>query len=75
MGQYASHNIHQLMLQQCHNIEPEFLDLNEFPAVMAIAVGKQAVAYGGPDGTTYGENALQTFFGNDLGNMSMSIFL
>ncbi|KAK4938180.1 hypothetical protein LTR10_021339 [Elasticomyces elasticus] len=68
MGQYAGHNVHQLMLKQLHGIEPEFLELNEFPPVMGIAIGKQGVAWWREAGTTSGESVLETFFGNDLGN-------
>ncbi|KAI1622670.1 pyridine nucleotide-disulfide oxidoreductase AMID-like protein [Exophiala viscosa] len=68
MGQYAAHNIHQLMLKQLHDIEPEFMELNEFPPVMGIAIGKQGVAYWKEAGTAHGVSVLETFFGNDLGN-------
>ncbi|RMZ80571.1 hypothetical protein DV737_g2892, partial [Chaetothyriales sp. CBS 132003] len=42
MGQYAAQNIHQLMLAQVQGFKPEFMELNEIPPMIAIAIGNQA---------------------------------
>lgn len=70
MGQYAAQNIHQLMLVEKEGIKPEFLELQEIPPMIGIAVGKQAVAYWPADGVTYGESVQEMCFGNDLGYTS-----
>jgi hypothetical protein len=62
------------MLQQAYGKKPEFMELAEFPAVMGIAIGKQAVAYNPTGGVTSGEDVLQAYFRNDLGNTSESIY-
>ncbi|KIW21630.1 hypothetical protein PV08_02210 [Exophiala spinifera] len=67
MGQYAAQNIHQLMLVEQEGIKPEFLELQEIPPMIGIAIGKQAVAYWPADGVTYGESVQEMCFGNDLG--------
>ncbi|EXJ79477.1 hypothetical protein A1O1_08741 [Capronia coronata CBS 617.96] len=67
-GQYAAQNIHQLMLGETQGTKPEFMELSEVPAMMAIAIGKQGVAYYPTEGTKSGEDVLQTFFEDDLGN-------
>lgn len=70
MGQYAAHNIHQLMLQNLHQEQPSFKELDPIPPMMAIAIGKQAVAYHPSEGTTFGEQVLKSSFGDDLGDSS-----
>ncbi|KIX08832.1 uncharacterized protein Z518_03489 [Rhinocladiella mackenziei CBS 650.93] len=69
MGQYAAQNIHQLMLKQVQGTKPKFMELDEIPPMIGIAIGKQAVAYYPGDGTTFGEDMMQKLFGDDLGNM------
>ncbi|KAK5206370.1 hypothetical protein LTR41_007808 [Exophiala xenobiotica] len=68
MGHYAAQNIHQLMLAQRQGIKPEFMELQEIPPMIGIAIAKQAVAYYPSDGTTYGESVLKAYFGDDLGH-------
>lgn len=70
MGQYVAHNIHQLMLQQLYQDEPRLKELDTIPPMMAIAIGKQAVAYHPSEGTTFGEQVLKSSFGDDLGDSS-----
>jgi hypothetical protein len=72
MGYLAAHNIHQLMQQRLKNVEPDFVELEEVPPMIGLAVGKKAVAYWPEAGMTSGEDVLKTFFGDDLGFSSKS---
>lgn len=72
MGQYVAYNIHQVMLKQLQGTEPKLMELDEIPPMIAIAVGKTAVAYHPAEGTTFGEDLLSRLFGNDLGLKGMS---
>ncbi|GKT51873.1 oxidoreductase OXR1 [Colletotrichum spaethianum] len=69
MGHYAAINAHQLMLAkltgQTH--KPTFSELGHVEPMIGLAVGKKAVASGPLVGTTWGEDVMQTYFGNDLG--------
>jgi hypothetical protein len=75
MGQYAAYNIHQLMLQDLYQDQPNFKELDPIPPMMAIAIGKQAVAYHPSEGITFGEQVLKSSFGDDLGDSSMFLWL
>ncbi|KAE8151754.1 putative apoptosis inducing factor [Aspergillus avenaceus] len=66
MGHYAATNIHQLILAEA-GLKPEFLELQEYPAVMGIALGHSAVSYSPADGTQDGEHLLKSMFGQDMG--------
>ncbi|KIW64819.1 hypothetical protein PV04_09726 [Phialophora macrospora] len=66
MGQYAAHNIHQSMAKQLYGDEPKFMELEEIPPMIAIAIGKQAVAYHPAEGTTCGTELMERMFGDDL---------
>ncbi len=67
MGYYVANNIHQIVSQKLAGTEPVFLELAEIPPMIGLAVGKKAVAYWPQDGTTYGEDVMRAFFGDDLG--------
>ncbi|KKA29548.1 hypothetical protein TD95_001664 [Thielaviopsis punctulata] len=68
MGGYAAHNIHQLMLAEAvPDYKPEFNLLDEFPPVMGLAVGRKAMATGGPDDVKVGEDVMAAYFRDDLG--------
>ncbi|RDW78292.1 FAD protein [Coleophoma crateriformis] len=66
MGSYAAINIHQQLLEKM-GVKPNFVALDEYPAMIALAVGKQAVLYGPDDGTTWGRDKMEMMFGEDLG--------
>ncbi|KAL2258369.1 hypothetical protein VTK26DRAFT_8344 [Humicola hyalothermophila] len=67
MGYYAATNIHQRMQEKLAGKEPSFLELDEIPPMIGLAVGKQAVAYWPEGGLTSGEDVLKAFFNDDLG--------
>ena len=67
MGYTAAVNIHQQMLQGAFRTEPKFVEINEIPPMIALAVGKKAVLYGPQEGTTWGEAQMEMMFGEDLG--------
>lgn len=67
MGYFAASNIHQLMKEKMLGTPPVFLELNEIPPMIGLAVGKKAVAYWEEEGTTSGTEVMKTFFGDDLG--------
>jgi hypothetical protein len=71
MGYYAGHNVHQLMLSECLQSEPQFLKLQDPPAVIGLAVGHNAVSYSSAEGTQHGRHMLDMLFGNDMGYSSM----
>jgi hypothetical protein len=60
------------MLSELVSSTPQFSELQEFPAVIGLAVGKQAVCYSPTDGTTAGEDVMAIMFGEDLGYSSRS---
>ncbi|KAI0486611.1 FAD/NAD(P)-binding domain-containing protein [Xylaria cf. heliscus] len=65
-GKIAASNIHQIMLRQLQNKEPDFIQLSEIPPMIGLAVGKNGLSYG-PDGMNYGPQVMQIFFEEDLG--------
>jgi hypothetical protein len=67
MGMLAAVNIHQLFEQSKFGSVPEFMQLEEIPPMIGLAVGKQAVGYWPGGGTTSGEDVMDTYFGKDLG--------
>ncbi|KAL5359949.1 hypothetical protein BJX96DRAFT_174834 [Aspergillus floccosus] len=67
MGYHAGHNVHQLMLSECLQSEPQLLKLQDSPAVIGLAVGHNAVSYSSPEGTQHGRHMLDMLFGNDMG--------
>jgi hypothetical protein len=68
MGYYAATNIHQQMQLDTGKVtEPKFLELNEIPPMIGLAVGKQAVSYWPEAGVDSGEGVMKVFFGEDLG--------
>lgn len=75
MGHISAVNIHQQLLKAKFGTEPKFVEFPEVPPMIALAVGKQAVAYGEADGTTWGEELMKVFFGDDLGFSSKLFFV
>ncbi|KAE8356001.1 hypothetical protein BDV28DRAFT_162097 [Aspergillus coremiiformis] len=67
MGHYAATNIHQLMLSESNNTKPEFLELEDYPPVMGLALGHAAVSYSPDSGVQYGKELLEILFGEDMG--------
>jgi hypothetical protein len=67
MGHYVAINLHQHILSQTYGKEPKYVELAEFPAMLALAVGKKAVVYGPEEGTHSGEEEMRGYFGVDLG--------
>jgi len=70
-GKFAGLNMYQLMLEdlapgQHHPRTAELFKLDPVPPMIAIAVGKEAVAYG-PDGMTHGPQIMRSYFEEDLG--------
>ena len=68
-GHYIAQNIHKTVLKDRLGQEPSFLELQEVPPMIGLAVGKKAVA-SGPEGTVSGEDVLQSYFRDDLRFMS-----
>ncbi|PGH19360.1 hypothetical protein AJ80_04000 [Polytolypa hystricis UAMH7299] len=66
-GYYAAFNIHQRILNQVFGTTPKFLELEEVPPMMGIAVGKKAAAFGGEEGVLAGEDIMEAYFNDDLG--------
>jgi hypothetical protein len=67
MGHCAGLNVHQTILKNLvKGYEPKFTELNEFPPVIGLAVGKKAVASSVDGGTVYGEDVMQAYFRDDL---------
>ncbi|SPQ26369.1 1fd6dbbd-9467-41b6-a320-a38a4d06889a [Thermothielavioides terrestris] len=72
MGYFAAHNLHQLMMQATAKTEaekapPKFLELDEIPPMIGLAVGKKGVSYWPQGGLSSGEEVMKLFFGDDLG--------
>lgn len=65
-GHYAAQNIHQSILCGRTGQAPKYKEFTEFPPCIGLAIGKKAVA-SGPEGTTYGEDVMQSYFRDDLG--------
>lgn len=74
MGHYAAINVHQHMLAECTGGKTNFLTLQPFPPMMALAVGNKAVTYSPTDGTRDGEDLMTSMFGDDMGNTRESTF-
>ncbi|KAL5612612.1 hypothetical protein BROUX41_004293 [Berkeleyomyces rouxiae] len=68
MGYHTAYNVHQSILGELvAGYKPEFNNLNEFPPVIGLAVGKKALATGGLDDVKIGEDVMQMYFREDLG--------
>lgn len=65
-GKFAGLNIHQIILQEIQGKEPVLNKLAETPPMIGLAVGKNALSYGG-DGMKYGTQVMEWFFEADLG--------
>lgn len=73
-GHYVAQNIHQTILQKLTGAKPEHKELGVFEPMIGLAIGKKAVA-SGPEGTSYGEDVMQSYFRDDLGFTSKLIAL
>jgi hypothetical protein len=67
MGHNAAFNIHQQMLESQFGHTPEFIEFPEVPPMIALAVGKKAILYSPSEGTQFGAEVMENFFGDDLG--------
>ncbi|KAK4108312.1 pyridine nucleotide-disulfide oxidoreductase-like protein [Canariomyces notabilis] len=67
MGYFAANNIHQRIQKEVSGKEPAFLELEEIPPMIGLAVGKKAVSYWPQAGMSSGEDVMKAFFGDDLG--------
>ncbi|KAI1098181.1 FAD/NAD(P)-binding domain-containing protein [Jackrogersella minutella] len=65
-GRFAGYNIHQLMLQDIQGKDPVFNEIAEVPPMIGLAVGKNALSYGG-EGMQHGKQVMEWFFEEDLG--------
>lgn len=70
-GHYVGMNIYQRMLSDRLGTTPKFSEMMDLPPSMALAVGKNAVSYGGPQGVLSGNEIAKMFFEDDLGFASM----
>ncbi|RGP60217.1 transcriptional activator mut3p [Fusarium sporotrichioides] len=66
MGQLVAQNVHQRIIQKLTGKEPAMKDLEEFPPMIAVALAKSAVAYAPQTGVSWGDDVLQTYFGDDM---------
>lgn len=69
-GHYTAINIHQRMRSELIDTIPKFVELDESPPVICIAVGKQAAAWSEANGTLSGADILDLYFNDDLGYKS-----
>jgi hypothetical protein len=67
MGYLAAVNIHQLIKKSLSGTIPDFMELDEVPPMIGLAVGRKALSYWPGGGTTSGEDVMEAFFGQDLG--------
>lgn len=65
-GHYAGLNIHQIILQEMQGKEPVFSTISPVPPMIGLAVGKNALSYGG-EGMKHGKEVMRVFFEEDLG--------
>ncbi|KAM4066920.1 pyridine nucleotide-disulfide oxidoreductase [Hirsutella rhossiliensis] len=66
-GHYVAQNIHKSILKERFGQEPSFVEFQPVVQPMiGLAVGRKAIA-SGPDGTTFGEDVLESCFRDDLG--------
>ncbi|KAF7549179.1 hypothetical protein G7046_g8432 [Stylonectria norvegica] len=66
-GHYVAMNLHQAITSQRTGQAPQFKELNEVPAMIGLAVGKNAVAYSPDSGTVTGKDVADAYFRDDLG--------
>lgn len=73
MGHYAGHNLYEHLMAQSAGSKPDVKNLNPFPNVIGLAVGKKAVSWTPDEGTKHGEELMTSLFGEDMGNSSKHI--
>ncbi|OAA68086.1 Pyridine nucleotide-disulfide oxidoreductase, NAD-binding domain protein [Niveomyces insectorum RCEF 264] len=66
-GALAAWNVHQRMRQLRHGTAPVFQALEKTPPMIALALGKEALAFGGEDGVKTGTDIAEHFFQDDVG--------
>jgi hypothetical protein len=64
---HIAQNIYQSILRDLVGHEAKFVEIEEAPPMIGLAVGKQAVASGPGMGTIFGEEVMELYFGSDLG--------
>lgn len=67
MGYFVAYNIHEMILGKMNGVAPKFQELGEIPAMIGLAVGKNAMSCSPAQGVCSGEDVMKTFFGDDLG--------
>lgn len=69
MGQLVATNIVGTLtaVEEGGDKNPNLSEIPIMPAMMALAIGKEAVAYQPPQGTFWGEELMQSQFGTDMG--------
>lgn len=73
-GYWTAINIWQEIIAERHGLEPDFIPWTAGDAVMAIAIGTQAVCHD-TGGVTFGKETLKNTFGTDLSLKGTSIEL
>lgn len=73
MGHFAGHNLYEHLMAECAGSKPDVKNLNPFPNVIGLAVGKKAVSWTPDEGTRHGEELMTSLFGEDMGNSSEHI--
>ncbi|KAJ5994714.1 hypothetical protein N7481_001691 [Penicillium waksmanii] len=68
MGHYAGHNLYEHLMAQSAGSKPDVKNLDPFPNVIGLAVGKKAVSWTPDEGTKHGEELMTSLFGEDMGN-------
>ncbi|KMU77348.1 hypothetical protein CISG_06389 [Coccidioides immitis RMSCC 3703] len=66
-GHYAAINIYQQICSDLFAKTPKFVELDQAPPVICIAIGKQAASWSEEDGTLSGTDVLNLYFNDDLG--------
>lgn len=66
-GHYVAYNIHQSIMASLTSHKPKFMELEEIPPMIGLAVGRKAIASGPDMGTISGEDVMKLYFNDDLG--------
>lgn len=69
MGQFVATNIVRTLIaaEREDDTHPSLSELPVMPAMMALAIGKEALGYQPPMGMVWGEKLMQSQFGTDMG--------
>lgn len=66
-GGMAAYNIHEQLLQQRTGKKPQWMEMPPVPPMIALALGKDAVAWAESSGLHSGPEVMERFFQDDLG--------